>query len=58
MQGLDTAETARMLGLSLTTTKMRLRRAREHLKRFLLAGPTADDLLPADRPRADPGEPP
>ena len=50
LQGLGTAETARLLNLSLTTTKMRLRRAREHLKRLLLAGQAAPALTPTVRP--------
>ena len=35
LQGLDTVATAQLLGLTVTTTKMRLRRGRQHLKRFL-----------------------
>lgn len=53
MQGLDTAETARLLGLTVTTTKMRLRRARLHLKRVLLRHPTEEARAP--RPRRAPG---
>lgn len=55
LQGLGTAETARLLGLTVTTTKMRLRRARQHLKRFLLR-PGAQHPRDLGRgPRAGPG---
>lgn len=62
MQGLDTAETARLLGLTVTTTKMRLRRARLHLKRVLLNEPgapgTGDDPREGPRRGDPPGGPP
>jgi RNA polymerase sigma-70 factor, ECF subfamily len=60
LQGLDTAETARLLGLTVTTTKMRLRRARLHLKRVLLRHPVprtrgTSGQRGVPRQREDPG---
>jgi RNA polymerase sigma-70 factor (ECF subfamily) len=57
MQGLDTAETARLLGLTVTTIKMRLRRARLHLKRVLLRHPASGTWPPHLRGDAKRGEP-